>query len=273
MPRECIIILGLHMGTNFILSVCFQLNEAYYNYSFVIVLALFVFSFSLCFSAFLHFSFLIYLHTYWGYKMSLCPYNGIQYMCLCEWRWNKLKSQVSTQSGLPHHDCILAMCQISKSAALLRNTLSDLHQVGKRRRFCLWFLPPDDLFSTVPPRKSNAILSPYLQSKCRECTKLQVEEQSLWWLGIMFTFQVLKWAIDDSGWIFEVKWLELHLKHFVKSSGSVGWALFFTGWDLIGQVAGELFLAAIASDQTNTCDCLPQNSSYAHICWVCWQIK
>lgn len=103
MPRECIIILGLHMATNFILSVCIQLNEAHYNYSSKILLPLFVFSFSRCFSAFLPFSFII-----------CC-------LRLCEWRWNKLKSQVSTQSRLPHHDW-LEMCQISKSTSRLRNT-------------------------------------------------------------------------------------------------------------------------------------------------------
>ncbi len=158
--------------------------------------------------------------------MSLCPNNDI---CVSMWMMMKQIEIISIHSVRVATPWLhTEMCQISKSASLLRNTLTGLHKVGKRCRFCLWFLPPDYLFYTIPLRKSNAILSPYLQSKCRGCAKfcwrtkfvmtgchvyLSSPKMSLdfWGKMVGITFETLFEEFRQCGLIIVLCWLRFDL--------------------------------------------------------------
>lgn len=116
MPRECIKIAGLHMGTNFILSVCsakwspLQFHDFPAFSPFPFVSRLFM---SLCLK--------------WHTCVSMNAWD------IDETKWN----HKHTLSQGNH--TMTAYCNVS----LRRYCLT--HQVRRGNRFSLWFLPPDDL--------------------------------------------------------------------------------------------------------------------------------
>lgn len=189
------------MGTNSTLSVCIQLNEAN-NYSFPIVLTLFVFYFSLCFSAFVWF---IHIYRYWRNKMSLY----LMWHTFVSMSMTVIHSVSASPPWLHTYNESVIIINISPEKHSHRLT------PDRQGEWILSLISATrwPFFLQFPSRKGNSIFCPYLQSKCnvwnfklknKVCDDFHVynprPKASYWWQWLDF------WRKNIRDWIWSTFW-------------------------------------------------------------------